>query len=125
MSVFSTVPHFSTDYCLTEILGNSYNDNQLTNQLIQTIVFQNQSQLSSINQNFIQLVPNVSQQHISYNYNKYQEIYDTDRHCTDLLTSVATQAFPPTNHNFQNQTFEVGANQWLTISNSTDRLYQL
>ena len=86
--------------------GNGYTDQQFTNQLLPTIGYQNQSQISSVNQSFTQLMPDISQQQIHYNYDNYQEVYDADGYCTGLPASVAAQAFPPSYHNYQNQTFE-------------------
>ena len=90
-------------------IGNGYhNDNNpFTTQLMPTIGYQNQSQISSIDQSFTQLAPDLSQQQLNYNYDNYQEVYDADGYCTGLPASVAAQAFPPTyHHNYQNQTFE-------------------
>jgi hypothetical protein len=91
---------------LTDIvLGNGYNESHFTSQMMPTIGYQNQSQLSVGNQSFTQLAPDVSQQY-NYNYDNYQEVYDADGYCTGLPASVAAQAFPPSYHNYQNHTFE-------------------
>jgi hypothetical protein len=85
-------------------LANDYHENEFSNQLM-PINYQNQSQLSVGNQSFNQLTTDMSQ-NISYNYDNYQEVYDADGYCTGLPPSVAATAFPPTYHNYQNQTFE-------------------
>jgi len=69
------------------------------------ISYQNQSQISAGNQSFNQLTPDMSQ-NFNYNYDNYQEVYDADGYCTGLPPSVAATAFPPSYHNYQNQTFE-------------------